>query len=157
MNLETIVILCLFIGAIIFIIIRAVVALVMAKHSGIVRFIPPYETDFFLFGLIMLIFGVCVSAGELIHASIHMDSGAGAIGLLYTAMSVWILMLTLTNSAFVTKSGIQPLKKFTRDVFSAKRNGKWIILYNVKTKRILFKIRANDKNLQLLQTKELPL
>lgn len=157
MNLETIVILCLFIGAIIFIIVRAVVALVRAKHAGIVRFIPPHETDFFLFGIIMLIFGICVSTGELILASMHKDSGAGAIGLLYVAMSVWILLLILTNGAFVTKTGIQPLKRFTRDVFSTKIKGKWIILYNAKTGKILFKVRANDKNLQLFQTGELPL
>lgn len=157
MNLETIVILCLFIVAIVFFVVRAIVAVVQAKHAGIVRFIPPHETDFFLFGIIMLILGICVSAGELIHASIRNDSGAGAIGLLYAAMSVWILLLTLTNSAFITKTGIQPLKNFTRDVFSAKISGKWIILYNAKTKRILFKVRANDKNLQLFQTKELPL
>lgn len=157
MNLETIVILCLFIGAIIFIIVRAVVALVRAKHAGIVRFIPPHETDFFLFGIIMLILGICVSAGELILASMHKDSGAGAIGLLYAAMSVWILLLILTNGAFVTKTGIQPLKSYTRDVFSAKIRGKWIILYNSKTEKILLKIRANDKNLQLFQPGELPL
>lgn len=157
MNLETIVILCLFIVAIVFFVVRAIVALVRAKKAGIVRFIPPYETDFFLFGIIMLTFGICVSVGELIPASMHKDSGAGAIGLLYVAMSVWILLLILTNSAFVTKTGIQPLKNFTRDVFSAKIRGKWIILYNAKTEKILFKVRANDKNLQLFQPGELPL
>lgn len=157
MSFEAIVTICIFTVMVILYIVRAVVAIIRAKHVGIVGFIPPYETDFFLFGIIMLILGICVSAGELIHASIHKDSGAGAIGLLYAAMSVWILLLNLTNSAFVTKTGIQPLKNFTQDVFSAKTKGKWIILYNAKTEKILFKIRANDKNLQFFQTGELPL
>lgn len=157
MDIETIVRLCIFVMAVVFFIVRAVVAVVRAKCAGIVRFIPPHETNFFLFGIIMLILGICVSTVELIYASTHKDSHAGAIGLLYLAMSVWILLLTLTNSAFVTKTGIQPLQSFTRDVFSAEIKGKWIILYNAKTEKILFKIRANDKNLKLFQLGEQPL
>ena len=184
LNIESIVTICIFASAAVFYIVRAVVAVVRAKKAGIVRFIRPHETDFFVFGVIMLAVAASVAISELTLASrynayiteyretaidTNSDSdteiadltkkkrSAGANGLLYSGMFTMILLMTLTSGAIVTKLGIQPLHSFSQDAFSVMLNGKRIILFNPKTKRILFKIRANSENLQFFQLRELPL
>lgn len=184
MNIESILLICMFTAVVVFYIVRAVVAVVRAKKAGIVRVIRPHETDFFVFGVIMLVIAAGIAVSELALAArydtyiaeyretaidINSDSdteiekytqkkrSAGANGLLYVGMFTLILPITLTSGAIVTKLGIQPLHSFSQDAFSVMLNGKWIILYNPKTERILFKVRANSENLQFFQSRELPL
>lgn len=203
MSIESVVTICIFAAVVVFYIVRAVVAVVRAKKAGIVRVIRPHETDFFVFGVIMLVVSAFISIPELtlaarydtyiadmerrgisaiaeyrdttvedLHISpdtedTYLDTeiaaftkkkrSAGANGLLYVGMFTLILLMTLTSGAFVTKTGIQTLHSFSQDAFSVMLNGKRIILFNLKTKRILFKVRANDKNLQFFQSRELPL
>ena len=203
LNIESIVTICIFAVVTVFYIVRAIVAVVRAKKAGIVRIIRPHETDFFVFGVIMLVVAASVAVNELTLAArydthivdmerrgisaiaeyrdttveeLHIapdaedtyldteiaiftkkKNSAGAIGLLYIGVFTLILLMTLTSGAFVTKTGIQTLHSFSQDAFSVMLNGKWIILFNLKTKRILFKVRANSENLQFFQLRELPL
>ena len=206
LNIESILLICMFTAVVVFYIVRAVVAVVRAKKAGIMRFIRPHETDFFVFGVIMLVVAASVAISELTLAArydtyiadmercgipaiaeyynttveglyinpnkedaedAYLDAeiekytqkkrSAGANGLLYSGMFTLILLMTLTSGTFITKTGIQTLHSFSQDAFSVMLNGKWIILYNPKTERILFKVRANSENLQFFQSRELPL
>lgn len=206
MNIEPIVTICIFAAVVVFYIVRAVFAVNRAKKTGIARVIRPHETDFFVFGVIMLVIAAGIAVSELALAErynkyisgmttrgisaiaeyynttieglyinpdkedaedAYLDAeiekytqkkrSAGANGLRYIGMFMLILPITLTSGAIVTKSGIQPLHSFSQVAFSVMLNGKWIILFNLKTKRILFKVRANDRNLQFFQSRELPL
>lgn len=203
LSIESIMTFCIFAAVVVFYIVRAAVAVVRAKKAGIVRVIRPRETDFFVFGVIILTVALVVSIGEFAFAArydtyisgiatrgipaiakyynttveeLHINPdtedayldteiekytqkkrSAGANGLLYIGVFTLILLMTLTSGAYVTETGIQTLHSFSQDAFSPILYGKWIVLCNPKTKRILFKVRANDRNLQFFQSRELPL